>query len=119
MLRTLLVALTGLLLVAPLCDTSMTVTFTYQNQAAAAVTFSSRMGTTGAWLDSDVSVPPDSSVTTASHRVEKDYWFCCVVKDAQNVTLDSVVIAGYEWKPGSSVIWSWDGTDLTPYVVIP
>jgi len=31
--------------------TSMTVTFTYSNYDADAVTFSSRMGTTGNWLD--------------------------------------------------------------------
>jgi hypothetical protein len=119
MLRTLLIALTGLLVVAPLCGTGMTITFTYSNQAAEAVTFSSRMGTTGKWLDSGIAVPADSSVTTDPHPVEKSYWFSCVVKSPQNATLDSVVIAGYEWKPGSSVMWSWDGTTLTPYVLIP
>ncbi len=119
MLRTLLVALVGLLVVAPLCGTSMTVTFSYRNQDTQTVTFSSRMGTTGAWLDSDISVPAESSVTTAPHEVKKDYWFSCVVKDAQSTTLDSVVIAGYEWKAGSSVVWTWDGSDLTPVVFIP
>jgi hypothetical protein len=119
MLRTLLIALAGLLVIAPLCGTSMTVTFTYSNQDVDTVTFSSRMGTTGTWLDSGILVPADSSVTTTPHPVEKDYWFSCVVKDAQSVTLDSIVIAGYEWKTGSSVNWSWDGTDLTPYVLIP
>jgi hypothetical protein len=119
MLRTLLIALVGLLVIAPLCGTSMTVTFTYRNQAAETVTFSSRMGTTGNWLDSGITVPADSSVTTNPHGVKKDYWFSCVVKDAQSATLDSVVIAGYQWKTGSSVTWSWDGTTLTPYVFIP
>jgi hypothetical protein len=119
MLRTLLVALAGLLVIAPLCGTSMTVTFTYSNQDVDTGIFSSRMGTTGTWLDSGILVPADSSVTTTPHPVEKDRWFSCVVKDAQSVTLDSVVIAGYEWKTGSSVNWSWDGTDLTPYVFIP
>jgi hypothetical protein len=119
MLKILLVALAGLLVVAPLCGTGMTVTFTYSNQDSETVTFSSRMGTTGNWLDSDIIVPADSSVTTDPHGTKKDYWFSCVVKDAQSATLDSVVIAGYEWKAGSSVVWTWDGTDLTPYVFIP
>jgi hypothetical protein len=119
MLRTLLIAVAGLLVIAPLCGTGMTVTFTYSNQDVDAVTFSSRMGTTGSWLDSGITVPADSSVTTSPHAVKKDFWFSCVVKDAQSVTLDSVVIAGYEWTAGSSVTWAWDGTDLTPYVFIP
>lgn len=119
MMRTIVVALAGLLVMAPICGTSMTVTFTYANSDSDAVSFSSRMGTTGNWLDSGVLVAPDSNVTTSPHPVEKDYWFSCVVKDAGNVTLDSVVIAGYQWKAGSSVNWTWDGTELTPYVFIP
>ena len=119
MLRTLLIALAGLLVIAPVCGTSMTVTFTYSNQDVDTVTFSSRMGTTGSWLDSGIAVPADSSVTTKPHAVETNYWFSCVVKDAQSATLDSVVIAGYQWKAGSTVTWSWDGTELTPYVFIP
>jgi hypothetical protein len=119
MLRTLLVALAGVLLTASVCGTGMTVTFTYTNSDTDAVTFSSRMGTTGNWLDSGVLVPADSSITTTPHPVKKDYWFSCVVKDAGNATLDSVVIAGYQWKTGSSVNWSWDGAELTPYVFIP
>ena len=119
MLRTLLVALTGLLVIAPLCGTGMTVTFTYKNQAVEPVTFSSRMGTTGDWLDSGITVPADSSVTTDPHAVKKDYWFSCVAKNQQSATLDSVVIVGYEWKAGSSVTWAWDGATLTPYVLIP
>jgi hypothetical protein len=119
MLRTLLIALAGLLVIAPLCGTSMTVTFTYINHDVDTVTFSSRMGTTGNWLDSGITVPADSFVTTAPHSVKKDYWFSCVVRDGANATLDSVVIAGYEWKMGSSVTWSWDGTTLTPVVFIP
>ncbi|MBM3332094.1 hypothetical protein FJY68_09660 [candidate division WOR-3 bacterium] len=119
MLRTLLIAVSGLLLIAPLCGTSTTVTFTYSNQDVGPVTFSSRMGTTGLWLDTDILVPADSSMTTAPHAVGRDYWFSCLVKDAQSLTLDSVVIAGYQWKAGSSVNWTWDGTELTPYVFIP
>ena len=119
MLKTLLLAAAGLLVIGSVCGTGMTVTFTYSNQDSDAVTFSSRMGTTGNWLDSGIVVPADSSVTTDPHPVKKDYWFSCVVRDAQNATLDSVVIAGYEWKTGSSVNWAWDGTDLTPYVFIP
>jgi hypothetical protein len=117
--RVLFVALAGLLVMGPICGTNLTVTFTYTNSDVDGVTFSSRMGTTGEWLDSGVFVAPDSSVTTAAHAAKSDYWFSCVVKDEQSVTLDSVVIAGYQWKEGSSVTWSWDGTDLTPVVFIP
>lgn len=116
MLKTLLIAAAGLLVIGSICGTGMTVTFTYNNQDADAVAFSSRMGTTGNWLDSGIVVPADSSVTTDPHPVKKDYWFSCVVRDPQNATLDSVVITGYEW---NSVNWVWNGTDLTPYVFIP
>ncbi|HTW91825.1 MAG TPA: hypothetical protein VMH22_08965 [bacterium] len=119
MLRTLLIALAGLLVIAPICGTGLTVTFGYTNTDSEAVTFDTRMGTTGSWLDSGIVVPPDSSVTTSPHAVQKDYWFTCVVKDEESTTLDSVVVAGYQWTAGSSVTWAWDGTALTPHVFIP
>ncbi len=119
MLKTLLVAVAALLVIGSLCGTSMTVTFTYTNSDTDAVTFSSRVGTTGNWLDSGVLVSPDSSVTTTPHAVKKDCRLSCFVKEGENATLDSMVIAGYQWKTGSTVNWAWDGTKLTPFVFIP
>jgi hypothetical protein len=101
------------------CDTRVTMNFTYSNHGDDTVTFSSRVGTTDDWLDSGITVPADSHVSTGQRTVKKDYWFSCVVKDIQNVTLDSIVMTGYEWKTGSAVTWSWDGANLTPGVFIP
>ena len=101
------------------CDTRVTMGYTYNNHSDNTVTFSSQVGTTGDWLDSSITVAADSHVHTGQRTVKKSYWFWCVVKDTQNVTLDSIVMTGYEWKTGSAVTWSWNGADLTPIVFIP